>query len=127
MTSKPSPPDDDQPVIRPFADFLREHDRGRTHEDLSEALHELVQAVKDTGKAGAVVLTVKVAPLGKDSTDQLKVTSAVTTKKPASEPRPVIFFTDTDGNLTRHDPNQLAFESLKAVDDTPKTPKEIAR
>lgn len=41
-----------------FPDFLRALDKGRVVGELAERLAELVQAIKETGKAGA--LTIKI-------------------------------------------------------------------
>jgi len=51
---------DDEPVIRPFADFLREQGRGKAHEELSEALHKLTNTVHETGNKGTLVFTVPI-------------------------------------------------------------------
>lgn len=113
---------DDARRIRPFAASLQEMDRGRTHADLSEALHDLTAAVVEHGKAGELSLRIKVAPLGADTT-QLKVTAAVAVKLPRPEPHPSIFWADDDGNLSRNDPQQLAFGDLHAA-NTPATRKD---
>ena len=40
----------DTPTPRPFAEFLRMHGRGRSHDELGESLHSLVGRVRDTGQ-----------------------------------------------------------------------------
>ena len=97
-------PDDDT-FVRPFADFLREQAGGRTHNELSEALHDLVCAVSDTGKGGSLTLTLTIKPLEKGNTSALLVTDKVAVKRPALERKASVFFAD-DGNLVRNDPNQ---------------------
>ncbi|MGG5257484.1 hypothetical protein [Phycicoccus avicenniae] len=108
----------DQPRIRPFADFLREHGRGRTHDELGETLHQLIARVKDTGKKGAVTLTVVVEPMKKDDrmvvvSDQIKV------KLPEHDRPSGVWFVGPDGNLQRDDPDQMAFDSLREVPPPP--------
>lgn len=115
--SKPA----DDPVIRPFADALREMQAGRTHTELSEQLHELIARVRDTGKKGSLTLTITVAPVKNASENTLTVSDVVTAKLPAHDRRVSLFYADADGNLTRRDPNQLEFESLREV-PTPATP-----
>ena len=117
MDDQNDPTEDDTPRIRPFAASLQEMDRGRTHAELSEALHELTAAVVERGKAGELSLRIKVAPLGADTT-QLKVTAAIAVKLPRLDPKPSIFWADADGNLSRNDPQQLAFGELHAADNT---------
>lgn len=106
--------DADDPVVRPFADWLREQRKGLTHDELSDALHELIAAVNDTGKAGTLTLTIKVAPLGKTG-DVLQVTDAVKLTPPKRDRDASLFYTDDDGNLSKSDPNQPAFDSLREV------------
>lgn len=123
MSDHPPTADDAESAVRPFADFLRETNRGRTHDELSTALHDLVAAVVDTGKGGALTLTVKVGRLSATDDHQLTVVEDVRLKLPTAEPRKSVFFADAAGNLSRSDPRQLAFESLRSVDDPP-APKE---
>lgn len=107
-------PDDDV-VIRPFADVIREINAGRTHNELSEQLHELVARVRDTGKKGTLTLTISVARMKNASDKTLTVADDVRVKLPAHDRSVGVFFADADGNLTRTDPDQLAFESLREV------------
>lgn len=107
-------PNDDQPRIRPFTSFLREHGRGRTHDELGEGLHDLIGRVKDTGKSGSISLTIKVEPMKKD--DRMVVVSDKIAIKLPEHDRPAgVWFTDHDGNLTRNDPDQMSFDELQDV------------
>lgn len=103
---------------RPFADFLREQSAGRTHDDLTTALAEVVSAVKDTGKKGTVTLTVTVAPLDKNG-NALTVTDVVKKVIPQHDRRKSIFYADDSGNLTKDDPMQPTFEGLRVAPSTP--------
>ena len=103
---------------RPFSDFLREHGAGRTHDELSEALHDLIRKVKDTGKKGSVSLAIVVEPVKKD--DRLVIVSdKITLRMPEHDRPSAMWFTDRNGNLTRSDPDQLVFESLREVPPPP--------
>ena len=107
-----------EPHVRPFAEFLREHGRGRTHDELGEALHTLVARVKDTGKAGSVSLTVRVEPMKKD--DRLLVVSdKIAIKLPEHDRPSGVWFVGKDGNLQRDDPDQLSFDGLREVPPPP--------
>lgn len=108
----PDPVDD--VVVRPFADFIREIDRGSLHDELSEKLHELVTAVEDTAKGGTITLTLGVKPVEKGNAEAILVAGRVTTKRPETPRKPSIFFSD-HGNLVRTDPNQLTFEGIRDV------------
>lgn len=108
----------DEPTIRPFADFLREHGRGRTHDELGEALHTLIARVKDTGKTGSISLTVQVKPMKQD--DRMVIVSdKISINLPEHDRPSAAWFIGKDGNLQRDDPNQLAFESLREVPPPP--------
>jgi hypothetical protein len=105
---------EDGTVVRPFADWLREQSKGATHDELSDALHRVVSAVRETGKKGRLMFVVTVAPM-KDGVDVLLVTDEVTTSLPKPDRKPSLFYPDRSGNLSRTDPNQLEFESLREV------------
>ncbi|GAA1909199.1 hypothetical protein GCM10009737_07970 [Nocardioides lentus] len=106
--------DEDEVVRRPFADFLREQSRGSTHNELTEGLHDLIAAVVETGRKGTLTLTISVAPMKKD-TERLLVSDLVKVSKPQPDRKESLYFADDNGNLTRNDPNQPTFESLREV------------
>jgi hypothetical protein len=99
-----SPPHDDTHA-RPFAAFLREQAGGKTHDELSDALRDLVARVQDTGKKGSLSLTVNVEPL-KGDTDTLVIKDEIKLKLPEHDRKASLFFVNDDGNLTRDNPNQ---------------------
>lgn len=104
----------DEPVIRPFADWLREQGKGKAHDELSAALHKLVNTVHETGKKGQLVFSVTIQPMKKNP-DVLEVTDDVVVKLPKHDRKASIFYPDANGNLTRTDPHQLQFEGLREV------------
>lgn len=75
----------DTRTIRPFLAFLQEHRDGQLHEQLSEALHQVVTAVRGVGKNGSVTLVVEIKPAGR-SHDQVFVVGSVKTRLPEAEP-----------------------------------------
>ena len=87
----------DEVQVRPFAELLTMLDHGQAHAEASRALHDLVAAVRDTGKQGAMTINLKLAPL-KGNIDQLVVAAQVTSKPPKSEPSAAMFFVDDAGN-----------------------------
>ena len=92
-------------VIRPFADFLREHRKGELHDELGERLNELVNAVQDTGKKGTVTLVLSVAPAAR-SDEMVIVSDEIRLKAPEPDRPDAVYFADHEGNLTRHNPRQ---------------------
>lgn len=107
--------DPDGIFVRPFSDWIREQAGGKSHDELSDALFDLVQKVRDTGKSGSVVYTIKVGPMKGDK-DVLVVSDEIKLKLPEHDRKASLFYTDKVGNLTRQDPHQLAFESLREVE-----------
>lgn len=106
--------DDDDLFVRPFADFLREQSGGKSHDELSEGLHDLIAKVSDTGKAGSITYVVTVKPL-KDDLEVFIVSDEIKLKLPEHDRKASMFYPDENGNLTRTDPRQLTFDSLREV------------
>lgn len=121
-------PTADDDVVRPFADSLREINGGKSHDELSLALRDLTAGVKETGRKGTLTYQVTIAPM-KGNPDVLQVTDKVSARIPEPERKASIFFSDSAGNLTRTDPAQLTFESLREVSAPSGTTelKEIAK
>lgn len=111
-----APTPDDDIVVRPFADFLRDVGKGACHDELSEKLNDLVTAVEETGKAGSITLTLTVKPMEKGNVNALLVSDAITVKKPTTPRKASVFFPD-GGNLVRNDPNQPELSGLRDVSD----------
>lgn len=101
--------------VRPFADWLREQSNGKSHEELSDGLWDLIARVRDTGKKGSITFTVTVAPMTKGDDDTLVVTDEIRLKLPEHDRKASLFYADRLGNLSKSDPRQLTFESLREV------------
>lgn len=106
---------DDRP---PFVGFISDHRQGRTATELTEALHNVTEAVRATGKPGSVTLTIAIQPL-KDAEDVLKVTDTVKSKVPELARPAAIYFADRDGNLVRDNPRQPGLFEARALDEAP--------
>lgn len=118
-TAPPTDEDSDSPQVLPFAVFLQQQRRGLLHGELSDALHDLLAAVKDTGKPGSLTLQIKVKPAAKGNAEQVLVSDLVVAKKPAVERPESIFFLDDSGNLSRSDPRQPELPGIREVPRTP--------
>ena len=126
MTDQPDEAEDRQ--TRPFADTLRDLDKGRVHTELSEKTQELIEAVLLVRKAGTVQLTLKVEP-AKGSEDMVTVLATVAAKVPRTARASTFWVTD-DHNLTRSNPvqPQLPLAGLPSdVDTTTETTRRSAR
>ncbi|ARF62860.1 hypothetical protein B1H20_16790 [Streptomyces violaceoruber] len=106
-------------VVRPFAAFLQEQSGGQLHDELSTRLHELIEAVRETGKAGAIALKIDVKPIAGTDGRTVTVTDTVTSKVPKTERPKSIFFVDDTGNLSRTDPRQPVITGLREVESAP--------
>lgn len=104
-----APPDDGP---RDFGSFLLEQARGKTHDELSQALHDLTAKVIETGKKGSLILTLSVGLLDKDPVSGLIITDQIKVKLPEHDRPASVFYPDRHGNLSRRDPNQMSFEDL---------------
>ena len=93
---------------RPFYDFLREHRSGVTHDNLSDALQELVASVIEENKSGKLTLTISVKPMGKQ--DGLEVSAEIKIAPPKPAAGVSIFFATPENNLVRQDPRQQSME-----------------
>lgn len=94
-------------MARPFMDTLRELRNGRTHDELTDALAQLVAAVQATGRSGELKLVLKVVPPKGRESSYLTIEDAVTVKEPATDQGNTVFFPTADGSLSRQDPSQL--------------------
>lgn len=112
MPDTPAAPDPEART-RPFADVLRELDKGRVHSELSDGLQELIAAVQDVRKGGTIQLTLKVDAAKADGMVEVSATVA---KKTPRRARTSVFFVDDEHNLHRNDPRQLVMPGLAAVD-----------
>lgn len=105
---------DTQP--RDFADFLREQANGRTHAELTDALAEVVSAIRDTGKKGSIALTITITPV-KNGGGVLTVADAVKKVVPQHDRRTSMFYPTRTGSLVKDDPAQPSFDDLRELDE----------
>lgn len=98
-------PATDRPEPKEFAAFLLEQASGKTHDELTDGLRDLVNKVTDTGKKGSLTLIVTVEPMKNDETI-LVVSDEIRLKLPEHDRKASIFWADKDGSLLRNDPNQ---------------------
>lgn len=103
-----------------FQETILHINNGATLGELSEALRNLVAAVRATGKSGSIALTLKVKPASKGTTDVLMVESQVKTRLPEPERGTTIFYATDDNSLVRNDPKQMTLPALRIVEiETP--------
>lgn len=108
--------------MRPITDILREMRRGRIVEDMTDALAEVVKAVDETDKAGALTIKITVKP-SKDGGWEKTLSTAISTSIPRKDSPDAVFFSNADGDLVREDPDQRA---LFADSERPERPRAVA-
>jgi len=95
--------------IRPAQAILNELQDGQALNQLAQAFHDSIAAVREHGKPATVTFTVTVGTLeGQHNLVEppIIMTADVTTKLPKAKPPATIFFVDHDGNPTRNQTRQ---------------------
>lgn len=103
----------DEVTLKPFAGFVQEQRGGALHGELSHAFADLVQAAVERGKAGTLVVTIKVSPNSDQQT--VTITDKVKLTLPEADRGAAIFFADEHGNVSRQNPRQTELP-LREVD-----------
>lgn len=101
-----------------FAAFLAST-RPKTNAELAEELKRLVGAVRDTGKAGSLTLTISIKPVD-GSTEVVAVHDVIKVNKPEHTRLGSLAYPDNENNLKRTDPNSMPlFEDDEDIKDAP--------
>lgn len=107
-----------------FLEVAKQLRAGRTQDELSEALNQLVQDCRNTGKKGVVTLKITVKP-DKGDNGQYFLSDEIVVKRPSFERGQTILFGTPDGNLQRTDPNQPELP-LRSVEQPQQEPRFVA-
>jgi hypothetical protein len=105
MTSDPDINDSEDIEASPFGQFLFSQREGRTHQELSQALSEVSEAVLANGGTGTITLKITVKPLGHESRLVVQDAVTVTPPKPIRESS-IWFYNEKQRGLSRRDPHQ---------------------
>jgi len=103
-------------MAKAFAVFLQEINDGRVHSRLTERLDALLHAVRDTGKAGSVTVTIKVKPATRSSgvVDKVTLKGEVKADLPQNDAGEDFFWMTEDAELSRNHPRQSSLELREA-------------
>jgi hypothetical protein len=101
---------EDSPHVKELAVVLVEHLNGRTNEELSLELHQLIEAVTAHGKKGSLVVSIVVEPTSAVDGSPISIAFDSTLKAPKAAAPKALFFVDGDGNPVREDPRQLGLD-----------------
>lgn len=92
---------------RPFIDTLRDAERGRFLDSLTDEQSKLIEAIKLTGKKGKIVITLEYVP---DGEHQVTMKSSFATTVPKASRASTTFFVTDENTLQREDPRQQSME-----------------
>lgn len=93
-------------VQKRFTETLSDIRNGDVIAELTEALVEVVTRVRETGRPGALTLTLKVKNASKGVGSALVIEDDIKTKLPTAEKGTTFLFATEDGQLQRNDPRQ---------------------
>lgn len=122
MTIAELPP----PSVPQFSDWITLHARGTVDDEMTAALCAVVDAVADAGKAGSVVLKVRIEPAG-IGRRTVMTSCTVTAKPPAAGAEKALFYVDDNGGLHLRDPNQTAIDvgEVRRLPEEPPLPGTV--
>ena len=100
-----------------FVSLLENARRGDTLDELDEKLGDLLEAVRRTGKGGALHVTFRVALASKGDNGTLTVNDSVRAVIPEADRALTVMYATDDNLLQRNDPRQ---GSLELAVPTPK-------
>lgn len=106
-----------------FAFTLSQLRGGKTQDELSQELNQLVQDCRNTGKKGELVLSITVRP-DKGDSGQYFLRPDIKVKSPKFEIGDTLFWGTPEGNLQRTDPAQGDLD-LRIIQEEAKQPKFI--
>lgn len=111
----------------PFTQLMLKQRKGLLHEELTDAVSELVAAVMKHGKKGSLTLKLTVAPHGDDG---ITIADTYSLKAPTPPAKPSIYFADEHGRFSRDrlDQPELPLREVKTPTGaaTIEPPKENA-
>jgi hypothetical protein len=103
-------------AIRPFDEILRTINNGQLVDDLTDEMTEVISAIRSTGKAGKISVTLNLFPRGSDNT-QMEVRPSIKGTAPEMERRISLFYVNADDGLQRDDPLQNQLPGIQTVVD----------
>ncbi|WP_040440443.1 hypothetical protein [Algicola sagamiensis] len=92
--------------LTPFHHVLTYLNKGCINDEATEAYAEVVQAVRETGKKGKLLLQLDFAMFSKSDEDAMKVAATLKKTVPEHDRGETILFSTYDGDLLQNDPSQ---------------------
>ena len=101
-------------AIRPFDAVLREINNGKLVDDITDEMTKVIAAVRSTGRAGKITVTLSLHPSG-PCNEQLEVRPSIKGAAPELG-RPIsLFYINRDNGLQRDDPTQNELPGMRTV------------
>lgn len=94
-----------------FLSTIQNIREGALADQLTEELHDVLEGVEETGKAGSITLTLKIKPNGESA---VTIEPSVAAKVPKPTVGSALFFV-SGGNLVRRNPKQMDIEDELAA------------
>lgn len=107
----------EKPAV-PFSQHLSYLSKGAIDAEATEILAKVIKAVRETGKAGSITVTLKCSMLNTRDENTMKITPDIKFNVPALERGDTIMFSTYDGDLLRDDPDQVQMD-LRVVNTAP--------
>ena len=92
-----------------FSHTLNQLRAGKAQDELSESLNQVINACRETGKKGEIVLKIKVTP-DKAIEGAYLFSDEITTKAPKHDKPDTTLWGTPEGNLQNHDPDQAEMD-----------------
>lgn len=108
-----------------FTQLLSEIRSGEAIEQYGAELATLVAAVRETGKKGAITLTIDIKPASKGDDMTLVISDKIKLSMPEPERGQTVMYGNEDGTLSRRDPRQpdmLTLRDASAPESAAHTP-----
>jgi len=102
-----------------FLEVVASHRSGDIMPELDEKLTEVLQAVRETGKEGALTLTLKIRPYSKNKIETVLIEDEIKSKIPELTKGGSIFFATEDNELHLNDPRQQTLELREIPTERP--------
>lgn len=92
-------------MSRAITDIIREINKGKFAEEITEELSKLVPACRAAGASGEISITLKLKP-GRAGSTVVEIVPSLKVKQPKQEVPTEIFFATEEGALIRDNPDQ---------------------
>lgn len=106
-------------MSKSFVSTIQEIREGGAVDELTDALANLVAAVRATGRKGKLTFTLTVKLAGKGDSNVLMLEDETKIAPPAIERGTSVFFATDDNVLQRNDPRQPELKGLRQVTQHP--------